>query len=164
MRRTRPRAMNIFPVITILRCSFTNICISIATISQKVCQTRNFSPDRATSPKAPETCLCGLALLTQVREQKRRCRQTSPKPAENLPRRTWPRSEDQEDLDRRRIVSGSQVEPCRPPNWHGLHLPVSTRTPCDFSATPGALATSLHVLHACTRSVPSTLFSPCLSL
>lgn len=110
---------------------------------QLLYHTRNFGsgPDFVTRPPTPETWFRGLAQPTQARGEQRRCRQTSPKPAEDLPRRTWPRSEDQEDLDRRRTVSGLQVEPCRPPR---------RQWPCIYPSPRKLLRLLSHARGPCT--------------
>lgn len=110
-----------------------NFCSTLATSALALTSLPGLNP--------PKTWFRGLARPTQVREGGRRCRQTSPKPAEDLPRRTWPRSEDQEDLDRRRIVSGSQVEPCRPQR---------RQWPCIYPSPRGLLRLLSHARGPCT--------------
>lgn len=110
-----------------------NFCSTLATSALALTSLPGLNP--------PKTWFRGLARPTQVREGERRCRQTSPKPAEDLPRRTWPRSEDQEDLDRRRIVSGSQVEPCRPQR---------RQWPCIYPSPRGLLRLLSHARGPCT--------------
>lgn len=110
-----------------------------------MCHTRNFAsgPDFVARPQTPETWSCvawrGLLRYEGEKGDVVKLRQNLPRICQGEP--------GPEARTKKILIDGalSQVRKSNPVDHHagnGMHLPVPTRTPCDFSATPGAPARS----------------------